>query len=97
MGKFVNAAAHYGYTKQELQGVMDHRALRVLDDAAKYRALVERQRKSGDQPSEKKLMIRPAATKATVQPRKLDKTVLARAQRTGRPEDVAATLLMRAK
>jgi hypothetical protein len=98
MGDFVETAAHYGYTRQELNGVMDHRALLVLNDAAKYRALVKKQRESANVPSEKKVMLRPTAAKSTVQsPRRLDKTVLARAQQTGRPEDVAKTLLVRAK
>ncbi|RPJ29565.1 MAG: hypothetical protein EHM33_00425 [Chloroflexi bacterium] len=98
MGKFTDAAAYYGYTKQELGQVMDHRALLVLNDAAKYRALVKKQRDSANTPVEKKLMLRPSAAKPAVQAtRRLDKNALARAQRTGRAEDVAATLLVRAK
>lgn len=35
----VKAGEQYGYTTEELQGIMDHRALKVLDDARKYREL----------------------------------------------------------
>lgn len=58
--RFSTYAMAQGFTPQELSGVTDHRMLLVLDDAAKYRELVERAktRKTGMAPSE----ARPAPT-----------------------------------
>jgi len=37
--KLIQAAKQYGYTEQEVRSVVDHRAIRVLLDAMKYREL----------------------------------------------------------
>ena len=34
------AATHYGYTSEDIGGIVDHRAMRVLSDAMKYREIM---------------------------------------------------------
>lgn len=86
----------YGYTPDELKQVADHRALRVLHDAAQYRRMM-----AGKKPVEapaaapKTPTIRPGA-KPSAQANTRVKTEKAKAQmkRTGSVDDVAKFLLM---
>jgi hypothetical protein len=86
----------YGYTPDELKQVADHRALRVLHDAAQYRRMM-----AGKKPVEapaaapKTPTIRPGA-KPSAQANTRVKAEKAKAQmkRTGSVDDVAKFLLM---
>ena len=88
--------AVYGYTPDELKQVADHRALRVLHDAAQYRRMM-----AGKKPVEapaaapKTPTIRPGA-KPSAQANTRVKAEKAKAQmkRTGSVDDVAKFLLM---
>lgn len=44
-----------GFQPQELQGIIDHRAIRVLRDAAKYQELMRAQQKTAGQPKKSKV------------------------------------------
>lgn len=86
----------YGYTADELRQVADHRALRVLHDAAQYRRLMSG-KKAVEAPTAapKTPTIRPGA-KPSVQANTRVKAEKAKAQmkRTGSVDDVAKFLLM---
>jgi len=94
MGRFTSAAIEYGFTEQELQGVMDHRALMVLHDAAKYRELVKRKAGNVSSVGPTKTMRTQNSKPASNTSKQREEATLKRAQSTGRPEDVAMTLLM---
>lgn len=86
----------YGYTADELRQVADHRALRVLHDAAQYRRLMSG-KKAVEAPTAapKTPTIRPGA-KPSAQANTRVKAEKAKAQmkRTGSVDDVAKFLLM---
>jgi hypothetical protein len=86
----------YGYTADELRQVADHRALRVLHDAAQYRRLMSG-KKAVEAPTAapKTPTIRPG-TKPSAQANTRVKAEKAKAQmkRTGSVDDVAKFLLM---
>lgn len=94
------AAAVYGYAPEEVGGVLDHRAMLVLNDALKYQELMNKQAKLQKKPAPATTLLRPSASKA-VQPvnqqKKLRDALIKKARATGKPDDVAATLLMRKK
>ena len=97
--RFVSAAAKYGYTPDEIGTVIDHRALLALNDAAKWQEHVakrEQVRESGKKNGVKDIKLKPtkASTPAASSKRLVDK-LRNRAIRTGKPDDVAATLLVR--
>ena len=100
MESLTKTASQYGYTQQELESVTDHRALLVLKDAMKYRALQAKkaEAKAKVVPVVVKTMQRPP-TSTTVRPLaakpKADIQAMNRARQTGKPEDVAMTLLQR--
>lgn len=87
----------YGYAPEELRSVTDHRALRVLHDAAMYRRLM-----AGKSAAEKRTeaprtpVIRPGAKAAPAAVGKRATMEKARTQmkRTGSVDDVARFLLM---
>jgi hypothetical protein len=100
MEKLTSTAKTYGYTKQELESVMDHRALLVLRDAARYRDLVAKREslmKKVEPTVQTKTLRTVAAQPASVSSQRKDKAILNRARETGRPEDVALTLLVPAR
>jgi hypothetical protein len=100
MEKLTSTATTYGYTKQELESVMDHRALLVLRDAARYRDLVAKREtlmKKVEPTVPVKTLRTVASQPANVASQRKDKAILNRARETGRPEDVALTLLVPAR
>jgi hypothetical protein len=100
MEKLTSTATTYGYTKQELESVMDHRALLVLRDAARYRDLVAKREtlmKKVEPTVPVKTMRTVATQPANVASQRKDKAILNRARETGKPEDVALTLLVPAR
>ena len=80
--------------------MLDHRAMLVLNDALKYQELMNKQAKLQKKPAPATTLLRPSASKA-VQPvnqqKKLRDALIKKARATGKPDDVAATLLMRKK
>lgn len=85
----------YGYSQEELRQVADHRALRVLHDAAQYRRLMSGKavaEKRAEQP--KTPTIKPGAKVAPQQGKRVqaDKAK-AQMRRTGSVDDVARFLL----
>lgn len=97
------ANKHYGYTKQEFQGIVDHRAMLILHDAVEFRKLREASKKTreklNEDTSERKVLIRPGSRKSsqTSATKRLDQENIKRARESGKPDDVAATLLIRKK
>lgn len=93
----------YGFTDEEISGIIDHRHLLVLTDAMKYRALVAaksaRQGKNGNAPRQQpKPLLRPGSQSFgnRMNAVKAEKAAVARAAQTGNIDDVAATLLVNA-
>lgn len=85
----------YGYSQDELRAITDHRALRVLHDAAQYQRLMKGKtvaEKKAEQP--KTPMLKPGV-KVAPQQGKAKKVEKAKAQmkRTGSVDDVARFLL----
>jgi hypothetical protein len=96
----LEGAAAYGFTQEEIGQAVDHRLFQMAADAAAYRRL-----KSGTtaapkptQQANKTKVIRPggqqAVTASKVRSRQ-QQAAVQRAKQSGRPEDVAATMLMR--
>jgi hypothetical protein len=74
--QLVAAGAEYGYSNEELTAVTDHRALRVLLDAAKYRQLQAGKQKAVDRaknPQPKAPLLRPGAKPVSKDARRLQK------------------------
>lgn len=93
MGNIMEALTHYGYTPQELKDVTDHRVFVALADAAKYRALLKSKGSNGASSSGsvtqnvgRRVPGRTDGQKAA--------EITKRARDTGRPDDVAMTLIM---
>lgn len=93
----------YGFTDEEISGIIDHRQLLVLTDAMKYRALVEakktRQAKNGAVPRQPpRPLLRPGSKNfgTKMNAIKAEKAAIAKAAQTGSIDDVAATLLVAA-
>lgn len=82
---------HYGYSEQELMGVMDARAVQVLNDAAKWRELQARTaeaKKSPDAPRN----VKPSAKRP--EPAQLvEKKIIERARKTQSADDWAAYIM----
>lgn len=102
MGKIREVAQSYGVSDEELNALDGHVPLMVLAELAWRRdqmAGVEARlkRPTGDQPRPKTL-IRPGTAKpAQSSAKKLEAQLLTRARKTGKPDDVAATLLVSRK
>lgn len=102
MGKIREVAQSYGVSDDELNGLDGHVPLMVLAELAWRRdqmASTEARlkRPTGDQPRPKTL-IRPGTAKpAQSSAKKLEAQLLTRARKSGKPDDVAATLLVARK
>jgi hypothetical protein len=97
------AGQEYGFSDDEIAGIIDHRHLLVLTDAMKYRALVAaknaRQGRNGNVPRQQpKPLLRPGSQSFgnRMNAVKAEKAAAARAAQTGSLDDVAATLLVNA-
>ena len=88
----------YGYTPDELRAVSDHRALRVLHDAAQYRRLMAGKTaadKSAPQRAPQTPTLKPGAKQQPTQGKtKRVEQAKAQMKRTGSVDDVARFLLM---
>lgn len=88
----------YGYSQEELRGITDHRALRVLHDAAQYRRLMAGRKVEATpapQRTQQTPTMKPGA-KPQASQGKVRQSEKAKAQmkRTGSVDDVARFLLM---
>lgn len=98
--KLVATGQAYGYAPEEVSTVIDHRAMLVLQDAMRYRELMNKQSKMEKTTAKPTTLLRPSTTnKGRVQTpaRKLQEALTKKARATGKAEDVAATLLVRKK
>lgn len=94
------AGESYGFSPEEVSGVMDHRQMLVLRDAMRYQELVKKQKSVTSKPTPASTLLRPSASKATSpgnQIKKAQEKIMAKARATGKVDDVAAMLLVRSK
>lgn len=91
-------ARAYGFNDADISGILDHRMYLALADLAAYARLKAKGRSAPVKPQKSAPVMRPGATKvvaaATARARQ-QKAALETARRTGRVDDVAATLLVR--
>ena len=96
MQAMVKTAQARGISPNEVSDVMDHRQLKVLADLTRLEA---RQARAQENPAPKPSPLMRPTTAAASRPMsdatKLQLAALQKARRTGRTEDVAATLLVR--
>ena len=86
--KIVKNAAAYGYSAEELNGLTDARAVHVLHDAMKWRAL-----QAGKTTQMQKVAQAPKAIKPqAAQPKRTNQAATDRLRKSGRIEDLAALL-----
>ena len=110
MGHMVRAAEHYGFSREEVGTVLDHRQMLVLYDAAQWRHYVAQQNQvrrkangngdaSASPPQQRKVLIRPGSSQnaAETRSKRLTADAYNRARKSGSVEDVAMTLLMPSK
>lgn len=84
---------HYGYTADEIGQIMDHRAIRVLNDAIKYREIVAGKSKAEQKAKGAKPVIKPGAKKAQNPSRKLRDKQKAKFKTSGRIEDALSLIV----
>lgn len=97
MGRVMSAAKAYGITEQEVGSIMKHEYLLVLNDAAKYRELVERKAAmtKGVTPSAPTKTMRTVGSKPAAVSEKQKLIALTnKARQTGKDDDIAALLLV---
>ena len=82
-----------GYTAEELGGLVDHRALLVARDAAKWRA--QQRAKSKQAPTATGKVVKPGAARADNPTNSRYVDALAKARKTGRPEDIERALRLK--
>jgi hypothetical protein len=95
----LEGASAYGFSQEDVAQVIDYRLFQMAADAAAYRRLKNGAATTSKPPQQGKTkVIRPggqkAVTAATVSARQ-QQVAIQRARQSGRPEDVAATMLMR--
>jgi hypothetical protein len=94
---WADTAREFGYTDEELAAVVDHRAFLILNALTEARKVQEQRKAPARRRRKVKTSVRPnsntAHTRRDEQKRRQD-AVAKRARQTGKPEDVAATLLV---
>jgi len=83
---------YYGYSAEEIGMVMDHRAIRVLNDAIKYREIMEGKNKAVKKTS-KKRVVKAGAKKVDDSTRKVRQKQMAKFKQSGSIQD-AVSLIM---
>lgn len=92
--KLVNSGQNfYGYTPEEIGGIMDHRAIRVLNDAIKYREIVAGKSKAEQKAKGAKPVIKPGAKKNVNPSLKAMERQRAKFKKSGRIEDVIGLIV----
>ena len=84
---------HYGYSQEEISQIMDHRAIRVLNDAIKYREIVAGKSKAEAKAKGAKPVIKPGAKKNVNPSRKAMERQRAKFKKSGRIEDVIGLIV----
>lgn len=93
-GKLVEGGqSHYGYTQEEIGSIMDHRAIRVLNDAIKYREIVAGKSKAEKKAKGAKPVIKPGSKKNVNPRRKAMERQRAKFKKSGRIEDVIGLIV----
>lgn len=101
--KLAATAKAYGYTDQEISSALDPRMFMLVRDAMKYREMTDKSRERTDptnlegQKQKKVRRLRSGSTSSKNRVRQADKqrkAAVDRARKTGKPQDVAATLLV---
>lgn len=92
------APEFYGYTAEEISGVMDHRALRVLADALRYRELQAgkagaQKKAQAEARKQRGKVLKPGAKRTAAPKQKALQQQKSRLKRTGRIEDAIGLLL----
>lgn len=87
-----NGSNYYGYSAEEIGMVMDHRAIRVLNDAIKYREIMEGKNKAVKKAS-KKRVVKAGAKKVDDSTRKIRQKQMAKFKQSGNIND-AVSLIM---
>lgn len=84
----------YGYSGEEISAIVDHRAIRVLEDARKYREIVAGKSKAVEKATQKKRTqpLKAGSKKSSSQAKEL-KTKQNRLQKTGSIDDAVALIL----
>lgn len=90
-GEIARYLAELGYSNDELNTLADHRALLVARDAAKYRQLQAAKGKRAPQQAGKP--VKPGAARPASSNQTRYDDALARARKTGRPEDIHRVLM----
>lgn len=102
MGKIREVAQSYGVTDEELNALDGHVPVLILAELAWRREQMSNiearlQRPKGDQPRPKTLIRPGTAQPAQSSEKKLRAELITRAKKSGKPDDVAATLLVSRK
>lgn len=84
---------YYGYTKDDIDRIMDHRAIRVLNDAIKYREIVAGKSKAEKKAKGAKPVIKPGAKKIQNPSRKAMERQKAKFKQSGRIEDLVGLIV----
>lgn len=84
----------YGYSGEEISAIVDHRAIRVLEDARKYREIVAGKSKAVEKATQKKRTqpLKAGSKKSSSQAKEL-KTKQNRLKQTGSIDDAVALIL----
>lgn len=101
--KLAETAMSYGYTQEEIGAALDPRMFMLVRDAMKYRDIMARTKETNvtdisEQREKKVRRLRSGNTSAKTRVKQADqkrKAAVARAKKTGKVDDVAATLLIR--
>lgn len=100
MKRMTNVAAKFGYTPQEVNAVVDHRALLVLKIATEAIERDEKERVTKEKArTAPRVLLKPGVKKSaqrTTQQKQMQ-ALRAKARETGKVEDVAATLIVRGR
>jgi hypothetical protein len=97
--RLAKAAEAYGYSTEEVGGVLDHRAMLVLRDAQRYQELMAKQKAVAAKPAIATALLRPSAARSSSgnSARKLQEALVKKARSTGKVDDIAAMLMVKKK
>jgi hypothetical protein len=86
-------AEYYGYSPEEIGQVMDHRAIRVLNDAVRYREIMAGKNKAEQKASGAKPVIKPGAKRPNSTKKVVQDKMKAQLRKSGRIEDALALII----
>ena len=89
----VGGKAHYGYTSQEIEQVMDHRAIQVLHDAMKYQDIIAGKAKAVAKTKKAKPALKAGAKKVKDSSNKVRERQKAKLRRSGSIDDALDLML----